>query len=560
MRKAVLYARVSSDLQQKERSIESQIEELKRQIEKTGDQLVKEYVDDGYSGALLDRPAMDELRRDLKRNVFDTIYILNADRIARDVTYQNIIVGEMLQYKKQIIINGKDYIQNPENKFTLTVLGAVSELERAKLIERVTRGRQHRLRQGILLGNGHRLYGYTYFKKTPTSRPSYAINEQEARIVRHVFETYAKGSIGTRDLARQLETMGVQKVKGRNQLDQSQIKGMLANETYTGMRYFNTMKEPRVPQNALGKTIKGRREYTDRSEWVGIPIPAIISKDLFDQVQKRVRHNEECWRNSRKPHLLSNIVWCERCNTRCYAYRRQYRARRANGLCIYDRVVYVCKTKKLTEHIPEINGQVLESCIRDLITDTLLVPAKLIECIDALKKTSRANAVRIEQRIKDATSALQSLELKRKRILDLYASGDLDQDAYVQRIREYQKETSALRAKQSDMMRNMPLAEHRESIEHAVARYCAAATKEYKHLSDFDSARAFLQQYTPKITYIRKNKVRTKIKIHGQVPFSIDGQELPLSFTIQHSISWADSQRRLTDTRSEKTSTFPLGI
>ena len=151
MKRAVFYARVSSDLQQKERTIESQVAELKKQITTARDILVKEYVDDGFSGARLDRPAMDELRRDLKTSIFDTIYILNTDRIARDVTYQNIIIGEILHYKKQVIINGKDYIHNPENKFTLTVLGAVSELERAKLIERIMRGRQHRLRQGILL-------------------------------------------------------------------------------------------------------------------------------------------------------------------------------------------------------------------------------------------------------------------------------------------------------------------------------------------------------------------------------------------------------------------------
>jgi DNA invertase Pin-like site-specific DNA recombinase len=58
MKKAVLYARVSSDLQKKERTIESQITELNSQIKQAGDVLVKAYVDDGYSGARLDRPAL----------------------------------------------------------------------------------------------------------------------------------------------------------------------------------------------------------------------------------------------------------------------------------------------------------------------------------------------------------------------------------------------------------------------------------------------------------------------------------------------------------------------
>src|SRR6266481_1610101 len=166
MKKAAYYARVSSDLQQKERTIDSQIVELKKQIIEAEDVLVKEYVDDGYSGARLDRPALDKLRNDLKTDAFDSIYFLNTDRIARDVTYQNLIIGEILKYKKQIIINGKDYVHNPENKFTLTVLGAVSELERAKIIERMTRGKMHRLNQGQLLGHGYNTFGYTYHRKT----------------------------------------------------------------------------------------------------------------------------------------------------------------------------------------------------------------------------------------------------------------------------------------------------------------------------------------------------------------------------------------------------------
>src|SRR5262244_2546727 len=141
MKKAVLYARVSSESAE-ERTIESQVVDPKRQIAAAGDVLVKEYVDDGYSGARLDRPALEELRRDMKTPLFDSIYFLNTDRIARDVTYQIIIISEILKHRKQLIINGRDYVENPENKFTLTVLGAVAELEKAKIIERFTRGKQ----------------------------------------------------------------------------------------------------------------------------------------------------------------------------------------------------------------------------------------------------------------------------------------------------------------------------------------------------------------------------------------------------------------------------------
>jgi hypothetical protein len=64
-----------------------------------------------------------ERLQDAKTDLFDAIYFLCADRIAREVAYQTIVVGELLKYGKQIIINGKDYVHNPENKLTLTMLG-----------------------------------------------------------------------------------------------------------------------------------------------------------------------------------------------------------------------------------------------------------------------------------------------------------------------------------------------------------------------------------------------------------------------------------------------------
>jgi len=85
---------VSTDGQKQEGTIESQVAELKRQIAAAGHVLVKEYIDDGYSGSELDRPALDQMRQDAKIALFDTIYFLCADRIACEVAYQTIIVGE----------------------------------------------------------------------------------------------------------------------------------------------------------------------------------------------------------------------------------------------------------------------------------------------------------------------------------------------------------------------------------------------------------------------------------------------------------------------------------
>jgi site-specific DNA recombinase len=240
MKKAALWARVSSDIQRQERTIESQLFELRKRIAAAGHVLVKEYVDDGHSGADLDRSALDQLRKDLKTPQFDAVYFHSADRIARDVMHQHIIIAELRKYEKQIIIDGRNYANNPEKTFTLTVMGAVAQFERAKIIERTTRGKQHRLRQGYLLGYGYNTYGYTYVKKTPTSPAAYVINEREPAIVRYIFETYAKGEVGINQINRHLERTGVPTREGRKLWHVAQVKYLLKNESYTGIRCFNT--------------------------------------------------------------------------------------------------------------------------------------------------------------------------------------------------------------------------------------------------------------------------------------------------------------------------------
>jgi site-specific DNA recombinase len=83
------------------------------------------------------------------------------------------------------------------------MLGAVAEYEHAKIIERTTRGRLHRLRQGEMTGNGHLIFGYDYVRKTPTS-PCTLIPDKAA-VVHSVFEMFASGRHGLATACRHLE-------------------------------------------------------------------------------------------------------------------------------------------------------------------------------------------------------------------------------------------------------------------------------------------------------------------------------------------------------------------
>ena len=254
MKKSVYYARVSTSLQEERGTIESQKNELIKQIKADGNILVKEYTDNGWSGARLDRPALDQLREDLKTDSFEVVYFLDSDRIARDVAYQNIIIAEILKYNKQIIIKGKDYIQNPENKFTLTVLGAVNELEKAKIVERTMRGKRRKAERGLVVGT-EAPFGYSYIKKSKNKEGEYIIDEKEAEIVKYIFNLYCNTDISLNGVVKRLKEKGMKPRRCNNVWATSSVRRVLMNESYTGTTYYNKIEKVELPnrQNQYAK-------------------------------------------------------------------------------------------------------------------------------------------------------------------------------------------------------------------------------------------------------------------------------------------------------------------
>ncbi len=443
MKKAVIYARVSTDIQQKEGTIESQVIELKRQVVAAGDVLVKEYIDNGYSGAKLDRPALDQMRKDLGSGLFDTIYFLNTDRIARDVTFQNIIVTEILRHKKQIIINGKDYIHNPENKFELTVLGAVAELERAKMIERSLRGKQHRLKQGFLLGHGYNIYGYDYSKRASDIPAKLTVNEKEAKIVRYIFENFAKGEASVWQMTRHLEKSGIPTKTGKKLWNIDGLKRMLRNPTYAGTRYFNTRRLTKEHASPLRGLEYGKKVWRPRSEWVGVKVPAIISQKLFNQVQAKTEYNKIHYYHPKTKQLLCNLVECGECNSSYYAYQRYYREKRRGPMRVRHKIAYSCNKRAVDKmhhkdlvkpcRNPEIKAEMLETCVFRMIENVMLNPETLRAHMDFFNKKQRADQLRLEGQLKKIDEKIHAIGEQKKRMVDEYASGDISQEDYIER-------------------------------------------------------------------------------------------------------------------------------
>ena len=165
MKKAVIYARVSTERQEKEKekTIESQIEELRMFCEKNGFLIVKEYVDDGWSGETLARPALDQLRDDASKKLFDIVCIHSPDRLARKFIYQGLVMEELKKKGIEVFFLNRPISDTPEDQLLLGVQGLIAEYEKAKILERTRKGRIHKAKEKGIVGSVPP-YGYNYVK------------------------------------------------------------------------------------------------------------------------------------------------------------------------------------------------------------------------------------------------------------------------------------------------------------------------------------------------------------------------------------------------------------
>ncbi len=172
-----LYARVSTSQQQHEGTIESQRRALKHHIQHHGWSLLPEheYIDDGISGARLDRPALDRLRDAARRGEFDAVVILSPDRLARNYAHQWLLIEEFEKMNTPLIFLQNPFGDSPQGKLLTQMQGMIAEYERAQIAERTRRGRLEKARHGEFMPWAYTCYGYRYLPKRHGCAPQVMI-------------------------------------------------------------------------------------------------------------------------------------------------------------------------------------------------------------------------------------------------------------------------------------------------------------------------------------------------------------------------------------------------
>src|ERR1700733_9283881 len=138
-----LYARVSSITQAKEKTIESQISAVIDCAESWGEKIDPSlyFIDNGVSGASLERPGLDLLRDRALEGELTKVYVLSPDRLSRKNAYQILLIEEMKRLGVEFYFTNRQIGDTPEDQMLLQMQGIVAEYEREKILERSRRGK-----------------------------------------------------------------------------------------------------------------------------------------------------------------------------------------------------------------------------------------------------------------------------------------------------------------------------------------------------------------------------------------------------------------------------------
>ena len=279
--KAVIYARYSSD-NQREESIEGQLRECTEFAEKNGITVLQHYIDRAYSAKTDNRPEFQQMIKDSSRHLFDIVIVWKLDRFSRN-RYDSARYKNQLKRNGVKVVSATEVISDGAEGIILeSVLEGFAEYYSADLAEKVVRGMTENLLKGKFNG-GTIPIGY-YVDDEQHLQPDPLV----APFVLEAFKMYDNGAI-IKDVRIWLNQKGVRNARG-NELSHNSVQHMLHNRRYIG-------------------------EYAFRDKVMPDSIPAIVPKDLFERVQKRLEKNAKAPARykAEEEYLLTTKLYCGYC-------------------------------------------------------------------------------------------------------------------------------------------------------------------------------------------------------------------------------------------------------
>lgn len=397
------YARVSTVEQATSGySIDEQISRIKSYCDAMGWSLQKIYTDAGFSGASLDRPALQEMIQDIRDKKADIVLVYKLDRLSRsqkDALY--LIEDAFLGHGIDFVSMSENFdTSSPFGRAMIGILAVFAQLEREQIKERMSLGKDARAKSGKWRGGGNVPVGYEY------ENGELIKNEYEAFYIERIFNWFTSG-VTLKRMEIMLQEQNVTHKYGTFSV--TSLRRILKNPVYAG----NILRK--------GNIYPGNHE-------------AIVSQETFVKAQEIFKSNTERWASYDSPerttHLLAGIIFCGKCKARYHAI--QYHKNGKHRYSCYSR------DKRITRMIRDPNCKnktwrvsVLDKIILDQIKSLSIDP-------DALKIIPEA------KKEKPLKTQLEKLRSQRSKLMDLYSLGNMDLQLVTEKIEPLNQQISAL--------------------------------------------------------------------------------------------------------------------
>lgn len=403
------YCRVSTDKADQLNSLEAQKQFFTEYTQRTGDNLVRLYADEGISGTKIkNRKEFLRMMADAQQGLFDMVVVKDISRFARNTVdlLQNIRKLKALGIETQFLTANMTSMGNSE--FVLTIFGALAQEESANTSKRVKFGKKLNAQKGRV---PNLVYGYD---KTIGDYFHLAVNQEEAAVIRQMFQWYAQEGCGAAKISNMLNARGI-KTKRGCQWSQNAVCRILTNQLYTG-KVINGKEE-------VADFLTGRRVEREEGDWLVADRPdlRIIQPDLFEQTQQIMQSRGKAFkvdkeRQSNK-YLFSTLIKCKECG---WSFRRTVRTYKNTY------VRWVCSGH---------NGRGADSCPNGVTVDEeeliAVLQAYFAKLLDNRKNVVR-HVVGEFQRVyrardenldyeKELTAQLARLQKTRQKYMDMYA-------------------------------------------------------------------------------------------------------------------------------------------
>lgn len=446
------YCRVSTDKEDQLNSLEAQKEFFSEYTKRTGDNLVRLYADEGISGTKIkNRKEFLRMMSDAEHGLFDMVVVKDISRFARNTVdlLQNVRKLKALGIETQFLTANMTSMGNSE--FVLTIFGALAQEESANTSKRVKFGKKMNAEKGRV---PNIVYGYD---KTIGDYFNLAINEEEAAVVRQIYQWYIKDGYGAAKISIFLNERGL-RTKRNCQWSQNGVCRILTNELYTG-KIINGKQE-------VTDFLTGQRADKDASEWMVVDRPdlRIIDPETFEQAQQIMKSRGKAFkvdkeRQSNK-YLFSTLIKCKECG---WSFRRTVRTYKNTY------VRWVCSGH---------NGRGADNCPNAVTVDEDELIKVLQEYFAGLLKAKK-NVIRYVvgefQRVykakdenlnyeKELTAQLAKLQKTRQKYMDMYADDLISREELNDKIGGMRKEIERLENELKMVSYHLTKGEQLESV------------------------------------------------------------------------------------------------